>query len=392
MKTTNFRNVKKILVIKLRQIGDVLLAVPVFRALRENFHDAYIAALVNSGTEDVISGNPLIDEIFIFDRNIKKMNTAMRYIKELSFLKQIRMKGFDMTVDLTSGDRSAIVSLLSGAQYRIAYSPKKEGLLAKRYLYTTLAKKQAGQHMVLQNLEVVRQFGIDTKHEQLDFFIPKDAKMFVKKIFERNNIKNPPSPPFSKGGMGWLRDTIIHVHPTSRWLFKCWKDKYMAEAIRRLIDKGSKVIATSSPDRREMEKAKNILSLVDELTPPDIPPLVRGGKGGVIDLCGKTTIKQLAAISEASDLFLGVDSAPMHIAAAVGTPVIALFGAGVKNWRPWCERHVVLFKEAVSGKEIKRKDYVRENLLQITPDDVIREVQEFLPGKNLLLKLIERSD
>ena len=113
MKTTNFRNVKKILVIKLRHIGDVLLAVPVFRALRESFPNAYIAALVNSGTEDVLSGNPLIDEIFIFNRNIKKMNTAMRYIKELSFLKQIRMKRFDMTVDLTSGDRAAIVSLLS---------------------------------------------------------------------------------------------------------------------------------------------------------------------------------------------------------------------------------------------------------------------------------------
>jgi len=392
MKTTNFRNVKRILVIKLRHIGDVILSVPAFRALRENFPDSHIAALVNSGTEEVLSGNHLIDEIIIFDRDIKKMDLLHRYIRELSFIKTIRMKGFDMTVDLTSGDRAAIVSLLSGAQYRIAYSPKKEGLLAKRYLYTHLAKKQAGQHMVLQNLEVVRQFGIDTKHEQLDFFIPKDAKMFVKKIFEKNNIKNPPSPPFSKGGMGWLMDTVIHVHPTSRWLFKCWKDKYMAEVIRRLIDNKSKVIVTSSPEKHEMEKAKNILSLVDELTPPLIHPLVRGGIGGVIDLCGKTTIKQLAAIADASDIFIGVDSAPMHIAAAVGTPVIAIFGAGVKSWRPWCKRHVVLFKEAVSRKGIKRKEYIKENLLQITPDDVMKEVQQLLiESKNLLPKFTEKK-
>jgi heptosyltransferase-3 len=373
MKTTNFRNVKKILVIKLRHIGDVLLAVPVFRALRESFPNAYIAALVNSGTEDVLSGNPLIDEIFIFNRNIKKMNPAMRYIKELSFLKQIRMKGFDMTVDLTSGDRSAIVSLLSGAQYRIAYSPKKEGLLAKRYLYTHLAKKQAGQHMVLQNLEVVRQFGIDTKHEQLDFFIPEDAKLFVKRVFEENNI-NPPSPPFNspltKGGYRGVKEgqrgvTIVHVHPTSRWLFKCWKDKYMAEVIRRLIDNGSKVIVTSSPEKHELEKAQYIISLVDS-------------PQSLIDMTGKTTIKQLAAIADASDIFIGVDSAPMHIAAAVGTPVIAIFGTGVKSWRPWCERHIVLFKEAVSRKGIKRKEYIKENLLQITPDDVMKEVQHFL--------------
>jgi heptosyltransferase-3 len=228
--------------------------------------------------------------------------------------------------------------------------------------------------MVLQNLEVVRQFGIDTKHEQLDFFIPEDAKLFVKRVFEENNI--PPHPPLSKGGQ--RRVIIVHVHPTSRWLFKCWKDKYMAEVIRRLIDNGSKVIITSSPEKHELEKAKNILSLVDELTPPHIPPLVRGGIGGVIDLCGKTTIKQLAAIADASDIFIGVDSAPMHIAAAVGTPVIAIFGTGVKSWRPWCERHIVLFKEAVSRKGIKRKEYIKENLLQITPDDVMKEVQQLL--------------
>jgi heptosyltransferase-3 len=370
----NFRKVKKILVIKLRHIGDVLLTVPVFRALRENFPDAYIAALVNSGTEDVLSGNPLIDEIFIFNRNIKEMNHAIRYIKELSFLKQIRMKGFDMTVDLTSGDRAALVSLISGARYRIAYSPKKEGLLAKKYLYTHLAKKQPGQHMVLQNLEVLRQFGINTKHEQLDFFIPEEARIFVKRILEDNNI--PPHPPLSKGGQRGV--TVIHIHPTSRWLFKCWKDEYMAEVISWLINQGLKVIVTSSPEKHELEKAKSILSLVDELTPPHIPPLVRESIGGVIDLCGKTTIKQLAAIADASDLFIGVDSAPMHIAAAVGTPVIAIFGAGVKSWGPWCDRHVVLFKEAISKKGIKRKEYIKENLLQITPDDVIKEVTQFL--------------
>src|SRR3989304_8380589 len=191
----NFINVKRILVIKLRHIGDVMLSVPAFRALKENFPDSHIAALVNSGTEEVLSGNHLIDEIIIFDRDIKKMDLLHRYVRELSFIKTIWMKGFDMTVDLTSGDRAAIVSLLSGAQYRIAYSPKKKGLLAKRYLYTHLAKKKAGQHMVLQNLEVVKQFGIDTKHEQLDFFIPEDAKLFVKRVFKENNI-NPPSPPF----------------------------------------------------------------------------------------------------------------------------------------------------------------------------------------------------
>ena len=98
----------------------------------------------------------------------------------------------------------------------------------------------------------------------------------------------------------------------------------MAEVINWLTDRGITVIVTSAPDKREMEKAKKILSMV------------RISKSSFIDLCGKTNIKQLAAISEVSDLFFGVDSAPMHIAAAVGTPVVALFGpSGAFHWGPW---------------------------------------------------------
>jgi heptosyltransferase-3 len=212
----------------------------------------------------------------------------------------------------------------------------------------------------------------------LDFFIPDEAKRFVKKVFEENNI--PPHPPLSKGGQRGVK--VVHIHPTSRWLFKCWKDEYMAEVIRWLIDKGITVIVTSSPDRREMEKAKNILSLVDELTPPHIPPLVRGGTGGVIDLCGKTTIKQLAAVADSANVFIGVDSAPMHIAAAVGTTVIAIFGAGEQSWKPWGKGHVVLFKDEVSRTGVSRNERIQRNLSKIKPEDVIKEVKRLLFPKS----------
>ncbi|MCX5717121.1 MAG: glycosyltransferase family 9 protein [Nitrospirae bacterium] len=332
----NFSGIKKILVIKLRHIGDVLLSVPVFRALRENFPEAHIAALVNSGTEEVLEASPLIDEILVFDRSIKKMNFSQKYIKEISFLRTIRRKGFDMAVDLTGGDRAAIISFISGAAYRIGHDTR-EGFLGKRYLYTRLAEKNDNHHTVLQNLEIVKQFGIKTDNLSVDISIPEDARLFVKKVFEKNGInkiKTTRLHPllvreefkgdiFSEGNA-----KVVHVHPTSRWLFKCWRDEYMAEVINWLTDRGITVIVTSAPDKREMEKAKRILSLV--------PSLVTRHSSLLVDLCGKTTIKQIAAISEVSDLFFGVDSAPMHIAAAVGTPVVALFGpSGAFHWGPW---------------------------------------------------------
>lgn len=340
----NFSGIKKILVIKLRHIGDVLLSVPVFRALRENFPEAHIAVLVNSDTEEVLETSPFINEIIAFVRSIKKMNFPQKYTKEISFLRMIRRKGFDMAVDLTGGDRAAIISFVSGAAYRLGHDIR-EGFLGKRYLYTHLAGKNDNQHTVMQNLDIVRQFGIKTDNLSVDISIPEDARVFVKKVFEKNGINKikttPLCPPLARGGFkgGVFSEgnaKVVHVHPTSRWLFKCWRDEYMAEVINWLTDRGITVIVTSAPDKREMEKAKRILSLVSEFTPPHIPPLPRGGIGGVVDLCGKTNIKQLAAISEVSDLFFGVDSAPMHIAAAVGTPVVALFGpSGAFHWGPW---------------------------------------------------------
>jgi len=366
----NFSGIKKILVIKLRHIGDVLLSVPVFRALRENFPEAHIAALVNSGTEEVLEASPFINEIIAFDRGIKKMNPVQRYRKELAFLRMLRKKGFDTAVDLTGGDRAAIISFVSGASYRLG-PDVKEGFLGKRYLYTHLAvrnnNQRTNQHIVLQNLDIISRFGVKTDNLSVDISIPEDARVFVKKVFEKNGINKikttPLCPPlirgeFKGGVFSEGNATVVHVHPTSRWLFKCWRDEYMAEVIQWLIDRGIIVIVTSAPDKREMEKAKRILSLVPEFTPPHIPPLARGGIGGVVNLCGKTNIKQLAAISEVSDLFFGVDSAPMHIAAAVGTPVVALLGpSGAFHWGPWDNN----YRGQGSGVRGQERPYQKQN-------------------------------
>lgn len=363
--TSIFKGIKKILVIKFRHIGDVLLTVSAIRALKEAFPDACVSVIVNSGTEDVLSGNPVIDELVVFDRSVKNLPAVKRYMKEVNFLKEIRSKCFDMTVDLTGGDRAAIISFLSGARYRLAANPAKKGFAGKRFLYTHLADIDKQKHMVLQNLDVVSHFGITTDNTDVGFFIPEHVKLSVKKIFKENNIKD--------------NDTIVHVHPTSRWLFKCWKDEYMAEVISWLIDKGVKVVVTSAPDSREMEISKRILSLVSSRF------TVYGSR--LLDLCGKTTIKELAAISEASDLFIGIDSAPMHIAAAVKTPVIALFGPTGENvWSPYGEGHIVITKN-LSCKPCKKGMcegiQLRECMTAIKPDDVKEVISNALKDKSI---------
>jgi heptosyltransferase-3 len=361
--TSIFKNIKKILVIKFRHIGDVLLTVPTIRALKETFPDVKISVLVNSGTEEVMTDNPVIDEIIVFNRAIKNLSVIRRYREEIKFLKGIRSRGFDMTVDLTGGDRAAIVSSISGARYRLAVNPGKEGFAGKSFFYTHLANIDRQKHMILQNLEVVRHFGINTNNLDVDIFIPQEIKFSIKKIFEEKGIKES--------------DKVIHVHPTSRWLFKCWKDEYMAEVIGWIIEQGIKVVVTSAPDKKELEKAKRILSLATSR--------ITQHRSWILDLCGKTTIKELAAIAETSDLFIGIDSAPMHIAAAVKTPVIALFGPTGENvWGPYGDGHIVITKDLPCKpckKGMCEGIQLRECMLAIKPDDVKEAILKILNSK-----------
>ena len=357
---TEFKEVTKILVIKLRHIGDVLLTVPVFRALRETFPGAHISALVNSGTEEVLAGNPLIDDIIVYDRNIKKLPLHKRLAREISFLRAVRARGFDLAVDLTSGDRAALIAVASGARCRIAYDPEGGGFPGKRFAYTHLATKEVDPpHMVLQNLKVVGQFGISAGNTEVDFHIPDYARQYVSQVLKQHSIS--------------YSDIIVHFHPTSRWLFKCWNDKFMAGVINRLLDEKVTVVLTASPSKREMKKAGKIAALLKES-----PRLV--------NLCGKTTLKQLAAVSERADLFVGVDSAPMHIAAATGTPVIALFGPTEELcWGPWGGQHVILKKKlgcSICEKCDREGLEVRRCLQAISEEEVITAIRQKLKIRN----------
>ncbi|MCM8808235.1 MAG: putative lipopolysaccharide heptosyltransferase III [Candidatus Omnitrophica bacterium] len=308
---------KKILVIKLRHIGDVLLSTPVFKALKENFSQSYISALVNKGTEAVLENNPFIDEIITFDRNIKKKPIISRFTEEIKFLRKIHKKNFDTTIDLTGGDRAAIISFFSGAKVRVGI--KSKGFIGKTLFYTHLFDVDGSRHVVLQNLEIIERMGLKINNPEIVLNVTDEEKKWAEKLVSNSNSHRK-----------------VIVHPTSRWFFKCWRDEYMAEIIKWFISKGYKVILTSSSEEKEIKKIHSILSYIDPslnytpsfLSVEESPPL--------INLAGKLTLRQLVAVCSVCDFYFGIDTAPMHIAAALGKPVIALFGpSGAFHWGPW---------------------------------------------------------
>ncbi len=306
--------IKGILVIKLRHIGDVLLTAPVFEHLARTFPDARIWALVNSGTEEMLTGNPHIEEVLVFDRTVKILPLPKRLAEEAAFLRRIRGIGFDLSIDLTGGDRAALVSFISGARVRIGVDPKGKGFPGKKMLYTATRKIDHQSHTVLQNLSLLEPLGITPGAISVGLSIPDEARSRVRTLL---------GPLTSRAG-----GPLVHIHPTSRWFFKCWPPEHMGMVIRWLTEQGNSVVITSSPAERELRMVDEIMTEAAGKSSSSHPK--------IINLAGQLTLKELAAVSEQADLFFGIDSAPMHMAAAVNTPVVALFGpTRAFNWGPW---------------------------------------------------------
>jgi heptosyltransferase-3 len=125
---------------------------------------------------------------------------------------------------------------------------------------------------------------------------------------------------------------FIQMHPGSRWLFKCWPPEHSAALLDRLTAAGMRVAVTGAPDARERALVEAILTAC-----------ASASRSRIVDLTGALSLRELAALTREARAFVGVDSAPMHIAAAMGTPIVALFGpSGETEWGPWGVVHRVI--------------------------------------------------
>ncbi|MCE0484036.1 MAG: putative lipopolysaccharide heptosyltransferase III [Methylacidiphilales bacterium] len=304
------QNVRRIAVFKMRNIGDVLMTTPVLRALRETFPDAKITAIVNSGTEAMLAHNPHIDEVLVYQRKLHHNALLGRLAYEFQFVRELRRRRFDLTIGFTEGDRTAWYTIFIRARYRLGTAHYTVGKYdPRRRIYNLpMPFSPPTLHEVEKHFYLLEQAGLKLKSTtpgNLCLVIPDDHRAWAKN--ELTPLRPAP---------------VIHVHPVSRWLWKCWKDESMAAVIDWLqTERQARVIVTTGPIERERQRARDIVSLCRT------KPLFYDGN---------LSLTQTAALTAASDAYFGVDTAPMHMAAAVGVPVIALFGpTHARNWGPW---------------------------------------------------------
>ena len=346
--------IRRILVIKLRHHGDVLLTSPVFSALKRHIPGAEIDALVYADTAPMLTLHPDIAEVHRIDRDWKELGWFARLRKERHLFSVLRAADYDLIVHLTEHWRGAWLARFLGARW--AVGPSRAGKRWKRsFTHRFAHPKNALRHVVEANLDALRRIGIyPAPEERKLILVPgREAEAQISVHLRSLGLENK---------------RFIHIHPASRWFFKCWTVERMAALIRRLQADGERVVLTAAPSRTETEMVDAIQARLE---------------APVASLAGQLNLKELAALTGRAKLFVGVDSAPMHMAAAMGTPTVALFGpSGDKQWGPWG----VPFRVVASDRHACRPcgidgcggGKVSDCLLSLTPDEVYAAARELL--------------
>jgi heptosyltransferase-3 len=301
---------RRALVVKLGHHGDVLLATPVLGALKAHAPQLEIDALTYDDTAPMLDGNPLIEGHPKIGRGWRRAGTSARLLNEWRLFQGLRARRYDLLLHLSDHVRGAWLARFLGCPYSVAPAVPGRGKFWTRaftHLYPVV--RGGRRHQVELNLDALRRIGVQPgPGERKVEFVPGGPA-------ERRIDELVQATPF------------IHVHPASRWRFKCWPAEKNAELIDRLAAEGNQVVITAAP--AEVTWIEEIIHRLKIARP--------------INLAGQLSIKELGALTARAQLFIGVDSMPMHLAAAMGTPTLALFGpSGENEWGPWnVERRVI---------------------------------------------------
>ncbi len=308
-------SVDKILIIRLSSIGDVLLTTPVIKMLRDNYPQAQISYLVEDKAKDMVSHNPYLNQVFVFNKSkFKRIRqnegflAAFRFI--LPLIKRIKSENFDLVLDLHSVFRSSLFSFLANTPRRIGFKKQLSSIV-----YTDRLTVEPGEHVVDEYLKALIPLEIDPVVEEKDFSIAtreKDSD-YVDRLLRKLGVD--------------CSKKIIAFNPATSSISKNWSEEKFAELGDQLNAKYDLqlLILGSAADQTKVEKIINKM------------------KSRAFNLCGKTSLKELVEVIKRLDLLITGDTGPMHMAMAVKTPIIALFGPTSPNrFGPYQGNHLVI--------------------------------------------------
>ena len=337
--------VERILVIKLRAVGDVVLATPVPRNLRLAYPSARIDFLTEPESAGILRTLPEVDEVVLFDRRQVEAAGPLGASKQgLELIRRIRERNYDLVFDLFGNPRTALVTRLSGAKWRVGFDWR-----GRKRAYNVVVPSRADQvHEVDFNLDALRWLGIKVETSQPRVVVTPEAEAEADAFFRESGLEP---------------GRVLALNAAGGWVTKRWPVPRFAEVARRVSEEfGLKSLILWGPG--ELELAERLVELIGEAAVA-LPQT---------DLIG------LAAYLKRSRLLLTNDSGPMHLAAAVGTPVVAIFGpTNPRLQGPYGNGHVVVRNEELDclGCNLTRCDH-RSCMVGLSVETVFEAVRRAL--------------
>ena len=288
--------IQRILIIKPSSLGDVVHALPVLAGLRAAYPEAHIAWLVGTSFAPLLEGHPLLDEIIRFDRRHygKMLRSPRSLVDFVRFVLALRRRRFDLVLDLQGLFRSGFLSLASGARRRVGFADARE--MAGIFYNHRVQTSRRSCHAVEVNLCMGRELGLKVDPPSFPLGLRPEELAAARRLLSEAH--------------GAEIERFTAVIPGARWDTKRWRSDRLGELIDRMAAGGlPKCVLLGGPDDRSIAEAVRAAARVP-----------------VVDLVGRTSLRELAAVLSLADLVVCQDSGPMHLAAALDKPLVAIFG------------------------------------------------------------------
>ncbi|MEJ6951186.1 lipopolysaccharide heptosyltransferase II [Natronospora cellulosivora (SeqCode)] len=300
------KKAKRILIIDLLYLGDLMFATPFIKELRKNFPEARIDIIVNKTFHDIMDDNPYLDNVYAYNKNFS--------LKEsISFSRGLSKNHYDFALNIHGNWRTALILKLVNPQYSVGYGGRGRGIFLDR-----VVSQAKNTHMVEAYLNILREIRLEVEKSNPQLEVSDKARASIRK--KLNDWGSHSS------------NSLIALNTGGTWPTKRWKLKAFAELADILNNDYGKVIFIGSK-----ADSKRVAEIIDMM---ESEPLLA---------CGKTSLKELAALVEYCDLVISNDSGPVHVAAAVGTPTITIFGpSNDQKYRPLGDKHRILKNDDIS--------------------------------------------
>jgi lipopolysaccharide heptosyltransferase II len=325
-------------------LGDIILSTAAIRAIREKFRENYkISFLVGQESKEVLLRCPYIDELMVIDLKNKDKGLAGIF----NFANILRKNDFDMVIDLQNNRKSHLLSFLTLSLNRYGYDNKK----FSRLLNHRIKDNSPLLNPVAHQFRILSMLGIDLKDAQLELWPTEEDRQYVDELLSSQ----------------WLSANQkligLNISASDRWLTKAWPEKHIAKLCEELANRN--LIAVLTGTQKDLEKSKELVNMVKNIK--------------LIDACAKTTVNQLACLIKKCAVYISADSSPLHIASAVNTPVVALFGpTDPRRHMPTAKNSVMIRKELECSPCYKAKCKNNKCMDLITPEEVLEAVMNLL--------------